>query len=260
MTEDVPPTAVGVNGAMAEGLPPAAVGVRAADENRGPVVPYMSFQGFRNLLDRLKSDGLPQVFDASFFPQYSGSLIAQIRGTLKFFDLIDDDKRPTPTFGKLASAEEPDRINILRGLVLERYADALALGDNATQGQLADVFRSTGLSGASITKAITFYVGLAEYVDLPVSPYFKKGKIRSSSAGGGSRSSRRRRSSSASDTQPVQVPQSTPSPMDQKRSAYIDLLMKLATQSGEQGEVQDKLLDRLERALGYETPSGVQEE
>src|SRR5262245_45725179 len=59
------------------------------EDVRGISVPYMSFQGFRSLLDRLRREGLPQVFDRSFFGEVSGSLIAQIRGTLRFFDLID---------------------------------------------------------------------------------------------------------------------------------------------------------------------------
>ncbi len=44
-------------------------------------------------------------------------------------------------------------------------------------------------------------------------------------------------------------------PIEAKKSAYIDLLMKLvetAAGSNGQGEVQKDLLDRLERALGYD--------
>ena len=49
---------------------------------RNASVPYMSFQGFCNLIDRLNADGLPQLFDRSFFGEVSGSLVAQTRGTL----------------------------------------------------------------------------------------------------------------------------------------------------------------------------------
>lgn len=222
----------------------------------------MSFTGFRSLLDRLINDGLPQVFDRSFFGEYSGSLIAQIRGTFRFLDLMDEDKRPTDQLRAIADADDQGRIAILRELAEKKYAFVIALGPDATQGQLADVFRTAGLNGDSLTKATNFYVGLAEYVDLPVSPFFKKAPARaSSSTGSGPRrsSSRRRKGSNVAEQPPApsdgQPVSSFDEQRDQKRLAYIDLLMKLAEQSGDNSsEVRQDLLTRLERVLGYETP------
>jgi hypothetical protein len=221
-------------------------------------VPYMSFQGFRNLLDRLSTEGLPQVFDGSFFGPTSGSLIAQTRATLRFFDLIDEDKRPTAVFRSMIASEEAARIETLRRIAEVKFCDVIALGADATQGQLAEIFRSTGLNGGSLTKAITFYVGLAEYVGLPISPYFKLGRIRISQASGNSsrRSPRRRKVSSSGESALHSTnPPASALPLEEKKSAYIDLLMKLAEQSGDKGEIKESLLDRLERALGYETSS-----
>lgn len=227
-----------------------------ADARDGATFPYMSFQGFRNLLDRLATDGLPQVFDRSFFHDSSGSLIAQIRGTLRFFDLVDEGRQPTERLREITSADESKRIAILRELAEAKYADVISLGTNATQGQLAQAFSAAGLSGASITKATTFYLGLADYLGLPVSPFFKKGPPRSSTGNGGGarRPSRRRKPVSSPTPPPVHQVQHPPDPIEAKKSAYIDLLMKLVERNAEDGQVQKDLLDRLERALGYETP------
>lgn len=231
-------------------------------ETRAVTVPYMSFQGFRHLLDRLVTEGLPQLFDRSFFGEVSGSLVAQTRGTLKFFDLIDDDKRPTELLRTVASTEGDERIAILRELAEKKYSAVIALGTDATQGQLVEAFRATGLSGQSVTKAISFYMSLADYTGLPVSPFFRRAPARTtaSSANSSRRASSRRK-------KPPIPPESTVSPvvhravdsLGEKKSAYIDLLMKLAEQSGEKGEVQADLLDRLERALGYETSPSERE-
>jgi hypothetical protein len=237
-------------------LDPSEVGVDSAEGTRSATVPYMSFMGFRHLLDRLGNDGVPQVLDKSFFRQSSGSLVAQTRGTLKFFDLIDEDRRPTSALDELVNADESRRIEILRGLTEVKYADAIALGVNATAGQLAETFRSSGLTGSSLHKAMTFYVGLAEYVGLPLSPFFKQAGSRVSAGNGSSpRRTTRRRKPPGQPAAPSAPPPPAPPPIEVKQSAYIDLLMKLAESSAEKGDVQKDLLDRLELALGYRTSS-----
>ncbi len=234
---------------------PFTTGVETGN-GRGQTFPYMSFNGFRNLGDRLVADGLPQVFDRSFFGDYSGSLIAQTRAALRFFDFIDEDQRPTERLQAFVAMEEPERIQALRDLTEQKYAHVIALGTNATQGQLLDAFREAGLSGDSLTKATTFYLRLAEYVDLPISPFFKRPSSRSSggNAGAGRRTNRRRKTAAEISTVASLPTSESSSPsseekIEEKRLAYIDLLMRLVEQSADKGEVQLQLLDRLESAL-----------
>lgn len=111
-----------------------------ASDGRSVNLPRMSSTGFPKLLERLATEGLPQIFDRSFFREYSGSLIAHIRGTLRFFELIDEDRRPTDQLRALVSMDEERRIASLRKLVEEKYAFVTALGPDATHGQLTDVF------------------------------------------------------------------------------------------------------------------------
>lgn len=241
---------------------PLSEGGDYSGDGRTVTVPYMSFSGFRNLLDRLSGEGLPQLFDRSFFGEVSGSLIAQTRGTLRFFDFIDDDRRPTDLLRAITSTDESGQVGMLRDLAEKKYAAVIALGVDATQGQLVEAFRSTGLSGQSVTKAITFYISLADYTKLPVSPFFKKAPARLSPGNGSSaRRSSSRRKRAATQPEPV-VSQAVQRPVDsleEKKTAYIDLLMRLAEQSGEKGDIQADLLNRLERALGYQSSPSKEE-
>jgi hypothetical protein len=235
------------------------VTVNLFDEDRvapptGRTPAYSSMAKFCDLLDNLRENGLPATFDRSFFGTASGGLIAQTRGTLRFFDLIDHAYRPTEQLRDLVAADEPERKAILRRLAEKRYPEEIKLSQNSgTHGNLLAVIRGRGLSGATADRAASFFVHLARHVDLPVSAYFAQGRS-SSSANGSNGSARRagrprRRATAAAQ---VEAPVTTSShSLGTKRSAYIDLLMKLANR--EDGELPpEELLDRIERALGYQ--------
>lgn len=215
-----------------------------------PTPPYMSYRGLLNLLDRLETDGVPQVFDRSFFGQQSGSLTAQTRVTLKFFDLIDEEKRPTDVLRTLVADEEVSRKTALRAMAEERYADVAQLGHDATHGQLQDAFKSRGLTGATVQKAIGFYLALAEDVGMEVSPHFHRRRVVIVTGNGTRRTTRKRKAKEepAADV-PVRTLPPTVTSMETKKSAYIDMLMTLAQKSEE--AVPAELLDRIERALGF---------
>jgi hypothetical protein len=216
---------------------------------------YSSLASLRTLLDTLHENGLPATFDRSFFGGYSGGLIAQTRGTLRFFELIDETNRPTDQLRQLVDADEPGRKAILRRLAEERYPDEIQLSEQSgTHGQLLALMRERGLSGATADKAASFFMHLADYTELPISQYYRQ--RRSTSAANGPRPNGRRRAGGGRTGRPAsqaEVPAALPpnNTLDVKRSAYVDLLMKLADR--EDGEMPpEELLDRIERALGYQ--------
>lgn len=222
----------------------------------GAKPPDMPFQGLLNLVDRLSNDGCPQRFDRSFFGTQSGTLVAQTRNGLRFFGLMDDDKRPTDALRALAAAEVDTRKATLRALAQERYPQAIAFGEaNGTQAQLEESFKDQGLTGSSLEKAIRFYLGLAEYTELPVSPYFKKSRSTNGAARvqSGRKTTRRRKVRDQHEQQQGRGAPATDQTED-KRMEYIDMLMELATREsrGESDANQTDLLDRIERALGYQ--------
>lgn len=216
-----------------------------SDEPRqqAPGAPYMSYRSFRKYLEDFELLGLPAQFDSSYFASASGSTVAQLRGTLRFFDLIDDDRRPTPLLAALLDASEDDQKIALKDAFESHYEKANALDRNATRGQLADVFREQGLSGDTVQKAIGFYLSMADDVGIELSPYFKR--ARSSTASG----PRKRRASKAKGTAQVSAQSGgTSSRIEEQRAEYVKMLMDLATRSD--GQASPDLLDRIEHALG----------
>jgi hypothetical protein len=208
--------------------------------------PYMSYKGFQNYLAKFAEQGPPARFDSSYFGNASGSLVAQIRGTLRYFDLIDDERRPTQLLKTIVAADEAERKQQLKVLFEEKYADALSLDKNATSGQLAEVFRARGLAGATIQRAASFFLSMAEYVGVEVSSHFKIG--RTVSANGGSRKRRPPKTPPPAPDSSSALPPKETTVTDQK-AAYVNMLMDLARDNSD-GDIQQALLDRIERALG----------
>ncbi|GGD15540.1 DUF5343 domain-containing protein [Nocardioides daphniae] len=224
------------------------------DVRQGSGAPYMSYKGFLNLLTRFSEEGLPGRFDGSYFGNASGSLVAQVRGSMRFLDLIDEEKHPTDLLKTITEASEDERKQYLKMIFEEKYADALALSKNATAGQLAEVFRDRGLSGATVQKAITFFLGMADDVGVELSPHFKKGRVAASNGG-----SRKRRAAKTAPAAPTPAP--TPhvvepkvSSVEAQKAAYVNMLMDLATKDNADANSQQTLLDRIEKALGIGAP------
>lgn len=207
--------------------------------------PYMSYKGFKNYLTKFREDGLPARFDGSYFGNASGSLVAQVRGTFYFLGLMDEAKAPTDLLKLIVESDEDEQGEYLKLIFEEKYADALALDINATSGQLAEVFRDRGLSGATVTKAITFFLGMAEDVGATLSPHFKKGRTAASGNGGG----RKRRAAKAVEPPVAPTPPPRAATEEEQKAQYISMLMDLAKDNDE-SSVQQSLLDRIEKALG----------
>ncbi|PKQ30735.1 MAG: hypothetical protein CVT62_12355 [Actinobacteria bacterium HGW-Actinobacteria-2] len=219
--------------------------MRSEAKQTVPGAPYMSYKGFRNFLANLAANGMPDRFDGSYFGNVSGSLVAQIRGALRYLDLIDDDKRPTDLLKDLVEQDEQSQNDLLRMIFDEKYSDALALSASATSGQLAEVFRQRGLTGATVEKAIAFFLGMATDLGVELSPHYRRGRAVASSTG----ASKRRRGKVA----PQGGDQSDNPPLvtvDAQKAAYVEMLMELAKKEGGEGAAQAGLLDRIEKALG----------
>ncbi|WP_344080722.1 hypothetical protein [Nostocoides veronense] len=225
----------------------------------GPTPPYIALTTFQSMLDKLREHGVPPVFDGSYFGNISGSTIALHRATFKAFGLMDDEKAPTPLMRELAQADDERRKEMLTGIGREMYADCIALAEQrGTTNQLADLFRAKGITGATVQKAISFYLSFAEYAGYPTSPFFKKGRI-TNSGGNGSTARRARKKATAPTVvtpAPVAVHQPTTGRTveEEQKAKYIDLLMKLAAPTEGGGDINADILDRIERMLNVEVP------
>lgn len=225
----------------------------AEAKTSGTAAPYMSFKSYTNLLDRLGEEGLPAVFDKSYFGNQSGSLVAQVRSSLRYFDLIDEGYVPTPDLDELVRATEADRRLHMKLQTEDKYRDALALGKNATAGQLNKVFQDRGLTGATVDKAVAFFLGLTEYVGIETSPMFRKRRSSSNAP------RRRKVVKVVEDLTPPPPPPvvTKPTSAEEQKAAYVNMLMELAKKD-DAADHRSDFLDRIEKALDIGGPTPVE--
>lgn len=224
-----------------------------ADNDNGAArimaAPYMPGRSFTNSFDRYAADGLPDVFDKSYFGNISGSTVAQTRATMRYFDLIDEDYAPTDLLRGLVEADEETRRETLKMMVEDKYSDILSLSQSATAGQLNKMFSERGINGATIDKAVSFYLHMLDYVGIPYSSHFKK---RRPSNGG----TRRRATKKQVEETPPPVHHVKPkvSTEEEQKAAYVQTLLDLAKGGGD-ADLQDRIFDRIEKALGIGGPT-----
>jgi hypothetical protein len=211
------------------------------ENNNGFTAPYVSWGSFKNLLDRMGEEGLPLRIDRSYLSNMAGSTQSHLLKALRELDLIDKHARPTDALKALvANAESrPERIG---ELVRAYYADAVNLGANATQSMLEELFAdSYNVSGSTRRKSIAFFLAAAKFGEVPVSLHFKTPKRTSSNGSGAKRKPKKQ-------DDPPPPPPATPTTMDDPKKAYVDLLLKKASE-----ELDPELLDRIERVIGIDS-------
>jgi hypothetical protein len=159
----------------------------AEDEKRVSAV-YVSWATMKSALEQL-AGGVPSKIDRSVFSGMAWSVQNQLFSGLKFLGLMSGDSDPTPVLEDLVTGSEAERKEKLRTLLTSRYSDLFALDlTKTTPNQLSlkmgDVYQ---VSGDTRDRAMRFFLSAVDYVGIPLSPLFKKGK------GGGSSSPRKKR-------------------------------------------------------------------
>lgn len=202
----------------------------------GFTAPYVSWGSFSNLLERMEAEGVPMRVDRSYLSNMAGSTQSHLLKALRELELIDDNAQPTDALKALAANVEsrPERIG---DLVRKHYAEAINLGQNATQSMLEEVFaNSYNVVGSTRRKSIAFFLAAAKFGEVPLSQHFKTPK-RTSSNGSSKRKPKK---------QDPPPPAQPPAPeLDDPKKAYVDLLLKKASE-----EMDAELLDRIERVIG----------
>jgi len=128
--------------------------------------PYVAYATFKNLLGSLKEGVVPARIDKTlpFMMGQSGSNQSYLFSALRFFNLIDENKKPTPAFKPLVLGENDERKALWRRLFDVAYhpiLDGLDL-DTATVGMLHEKFQVQGLTGETVRKAHSFFGAAAE--------------------------------------------------------------------------------------------------
>jgi len=218
-------------------------------EPKAPAAPpYISFKTLTNLLERLQETHLPPRIDRSYLDGLSGGYQTQVIAALRWLDLIGENGEVTGTLTGLATAAPEIRPQMIGEMLRGHYAPIFALSaKNATQGQLEEEFRKFGITGATLRKAIAFFLHAARYAEIPVSPHFKIPPVSSSSNGKSAARRTKGTGKGAASKEPPPLPPS-PSAAADLRTRYIEMLLDKAQS---QETMDSELLNRIETLLGY---------
>jgi hypothetical protein len=130
--------------------------------------PYISFVRFRDRLDQLAANRLPERLnpDAWGAPSQGAD---RFTNALRFFGLITRDLAPEWELRQFVRANATDRRGILRNVVVSRFKWATQLPTNTSyQDFLADLGRHCALTGERRTRAASFVIAAAEDLGIPI--------------------------------------------------------------------------------------------
>lgn len=138
-------------------------------------LPYLPFDTFRNFVEGLEGRPLPPRIDRSLMAGTAGGTQTLLLAALIHLELIADDRSVLPPFRELVVAESDDRQRLMEQLLRRTYPAAMTLArEHATADQLAECFRSaSGYQGSTLRKAITFFLNMAKYAQVDLSPFFR---------------------------------------------------------------------------------------
>jgi hypothetical protein len=138
--------------------------------------PYLPFKTFLGFLDTMKATAVPQRIDNSILGRFSGTLKTQLRGALRFYEMIDDAGVVTERMRILVAARgTPQWQNQYSDTILHAYNKIIGDLDldTGTLQQLKECFRAAGVEGSVLIKSVRFYLSALDDSGLTYSPHFK---------------------------------------------------------------------------------------
>src|SRR3989338_9710309 len=88
------------------------------------IAPYLPFKTFLSAIEALEL-GLPKKIDKSIWRSQSGLTQGLIMGAFRFFNLVDQEDRPTVSLAVLVEEKE-NRNALLRQLLEQNYSELLS--------------------------------------------------------------------------------------------------------------------------------------
>lgn len=145
---------------------------KAPDEDKaaGVAAPYVSWATFKNaVIDNLK-DTLPNQIDRSVFKPFAGGVQTALLGALRFLGLTDANGKTNGDLAAICNMDEKKRKEALAEVLRRSYPELFALPITAaTVKQVHDQMEEYGCSGETKDKAFRFFLGAAQYAEVPVS-------------------------------------------------------------------------------------------
>jgi hypothetical protein len=149
------------------------------EKGRKHLPPYVSYRTFRNFIDRLQQQTIPQRIDRSYWGDLlSGSTGTQLMAALRFLGLIDINGRPTERLKPLVPARGDRRAQLLREVARDAFDFVLSSNldmQSATYSQLMEAFHNTfQLTDDVSRKCVKFFIAMVDDAGMPISPYITK--------------------------------------------------------------------------------------
>jgi len=151
-------------------------------DSKKPVPAYVAFGSFLSFIKGLGKTGVPDRIDKTVMQNYSGSVQYALLPALTWLKLIDGEGAPKDSLYKLVKASPKDET--LKAALAELMGECYGFlytdqvnADTATGGQVQEAFKAQGMSGATIAKAMTFFMQLAKEADTDISPHIKAPKV-----------------------------------------------------------------------------------
>jgi hypothetical protein len=139
------------------------------------VPPYVAWKTFNNFVQYLKTHGVPSVVDRSTMASMSGSSQSQLMAALRFFSLIQATGAPTAALKDLCQADGDAYAKKLQSVVTQAYRETLGDIDlkKTTTGELARCFQAAGISGGTVSTAISFLLAAAKECGIEISGHVR---------------------------------------------------------------------------------------
>ena len=148
----------------------------STDEKKVGAV-YVGWSTFKNAIDIL-TQAMPNKINRTVFPALAGGVQGQLLTGLKFLGLVTDDGTPTEALHAIAVRDEAERKKELSKVLRTSYPELFALNlTKTTPGELRDQMgKSYGVSGATLDRAMRFFIAAAGHSGIELSSYVAKGK------------------------------------------------------------------------------------
>jgi hypothetical protein len=149
-----------------------------ASENGKKIAPaYISWSYIHSFINTLRQSNIPMQIDRYVMPTASGSQLSAAINSLKFLNWLDSDSKPTESFKQYVKASDDERPALLRRTLETAYPFLFDSNDfhleQATGQMMADKFRKTGVQGATLSKAVAFFLAAAKPAGIAISQHIK---------------------------------------------------------------------------------------
>jgi len=149
----------------------------AFEDDKHVLPAYVSYSSLVSFINGLRENPMPQQIDRYVMPKASGSQISATVNALKYLKWLDANSKPTEPFKQFAKADDEARKALLKKTLESSYHflfnDPEFHLDRATGQMMAEKFRALGMQGATLSKAIGFFLGAAKDAGIQVSGHIK---------------------------------------------------------------------------------------